>query len=55
MCWAVCLCVENRRLLSSRFYYDKIFPYSTVCTVRSGNLKNAKYWRNTGSVGWDSA
>ena len=43
--------VENRMLLSSHFYYDPIFPYSTVCTVKTGTLKNAKYLRNTGSVG----
>jgi len=47
---AVCLYAENRMVLSSCLYYDAIFPYATVCTVRTGNLKIAKYLRNTGSV-----
>jgi len=51
---AVRLYVENRMVLTSRLYYDAIFPYSTLCTVRTGSLKNAKYLRNTGSVGWVS-
>jgi len=42
-------------VLLSRFYYDTLFPYFTVCKLRTGNLRNAKYLRNTGSVGWVAA